>query len=211
MGKINNGITGSFSGTVGPVIGGSWKGISYMRSKPVRSKRPRTAGQLNQQARFATMVNFLRPINGMLMQTFRNHAVRMSEFNNAISYNMKNAVTGVYPDFRVEYSLLLMSRGDLPNAPEVAASSVVTGELNFSWKDNSGVGKANAADKAILIAYSPDKEKAIHSIEGAPRSAETAVLMVEDFSGLKVETYLAFIAPDGTLANSVYTGQVAIL
>ena len=34
MGKINLGILGSFSGKVGNVVGGKWKGISYMRAKP---------------------------------------------------------------------------------------------------------------------------------------------------------------------------------
>jgi len=34
MGIINKGILGPVSGTVGTVIGGSWKGISYIRSKP---------------------------------------------------------------------------------------------------------------------------------------------------------------------------------
>jgi hypothetical protein len=211
MGKINNGITGAFSGKVGPVIGGSWKGISYMRSKPVRSKRPFTPKQLSQQARFATMVNFLQPLNGMLMQTFRNHAIRMSEFNNAISFNLKNAIAGAYPDFKIDPGLVLLSRGDLPNAPLATATCTVAGELQFNWKDNSGTGKADSNDSSILIAYSPDKQRAIHTMEGAARSTETAVLSVEDFRGLKVNTYLAFIAADGTLANSVYTGQVEIL
>ena len=31
MGTINQGILGGFSGKVGTVIGGSWKGITYMR------------------------------------------------------------------------------------------------------------------------------------------------------------------------------------
>jgi len=33
MGKISKGILGGFSGTVGAVIGATWKGVSYMRSQ----------------------------------------------------------------------------------------------------------------------------------------------------------------------------------
>ena len=33
MGKISQGILGGVSGTVGNVVGGSWKGISYLRVK----------------------------------------------------------------------------------------------------------------------------------------------------------------------------------
>ena len=34
MGKINQGILGGVSGQIGNVIGGTWKGIDYLRIKP---------------------------------------------------------------------------------------------------------------------------------------------------------------------------------
>ena len=40
MGTIKQGILGGFSGKVGTVIGGSWKGISYMRSQAQSVKNP---------------------------------------------------------------------------------------------------------------------------------------------------------------------------
>jgi len=47
MGTIKKGILGGFSGKVGTVIGGVWKGIEYMRSIPgqcFKSKYSGTAG-----------------------------------------------------------------------------------------------------------------------------------------------------------------------
>ena len=38
MGRISKGILGGFSGTVGTVVGGNWKGIDYMRSKTTSRK-----------------------------------------------------------------------------------------------------------------------------------------------------------------------------
>lgn len=38
---INTGILGGFSGAVGPVVGGSWKGINYMKTLP--SKKSKTS------------------------------------------------------------------------------------------------------------------------------------------------------------------------
>jgi hypothetical protein len=135
----------------------------------------------------------------------------MSEFNSAISYNMKNAITGIYPNYRVEPSLLLLSRGDLPNAPQAAANCNLAGELKFDWSNNSGTGKAEEVDNSVLIAYSPYWEKVIYTLQGSQRSTGKATLNVSNFSGLKVETFLSFLAADGTIANSVYTGQVEIL
>ena len=34
MGKIGKGILGGISGKVANVVGGNWKGIDYLRSKP---------------------------------------------------------------------------------------------------------------------------------------------------------------------------------
>ena len=48
MGKIAQGILGGLSGKVGNVIGGSWKGIDYIRIKPSSVANPRTVGQVNQ-------------------------------------------------------------------------------------------------------------------------------------------------------------------
>ena len=53
MGKIDLGILGSFSGKVGNVVGGKWKGISYMRAKATSVSNPRTDGQMSQRSKFA--------------------------------------------------------------------------------------------------------------------------------------------------------------
>ena len=42
MGKINQGILGGVSGQVGNVIGGTWKGIDYLRIKPSSVANPKT-------------------------------------------------------------------------------------------------------------------------------------------------------------------------
>ena len=57
MGKINQGILGGFSGKVGNVIGGTWKGIDYMRVKPAHVTNPKTEGQVDQRSKFCTMEN----------------------------------------------------------------------------------------------------------------------------------------------------------
>ena len=44
MGKISQGILGGFSGKVGNVVGGNWKGIDYMRVRPASVANPQTNG-----------------------------------------------------------------------------------------------------------------------------------------------------------------------
>ena len=51
-GTIQKGILGGFSGKVGTVVGGSWKGIDYMRCKSNRRNFNHTDKQLAQQLKF---------------------------------------------------------------------------------------------------------------------------------------------------------------
>src|SRR5690348_4565658 len=102
MGTISKGILGGFSGTVGTVIGGSWKGIDYMRSQPLKRSGTFTQAQLEQQAKFKLLVAFLQPLAGLLFISFRDYAVKMTGFNNAMSYNLRNAITGVYPSYSID-------------------------------------------------------------------------------------------------------------
>ena len=146
----------------------------------------------------------------LLSVSFRNYAVHMSGFNNAMRYNMVNAITGLYPDLEIDYSLVLVSRGDLPNATSPAASSTVAGTIAFAWTDNSGVGKAQPTDVSILVAYCPSRNQCIYAI-GADRAAEGDTLDVAAFTGLEVHTYTGFISYDRKIiASSVYTGAITV-
>ena len=211
MGTINKGILGGFSGKVGSVIGGSWKGIDYMRSKSSRTNFTATEKQLAQQLKFALMMRFLQPMAGLLSVSFRDFAVKMTGINSAFAYNIKNCITGVYPLFDIDYSLVLVSRGDLPNALAPAVTSGAGSLLTFSWTDNSGVGSAKATDQAILVAFCPDLQQSIYTTIGGDRSALTGELNLVPFSGKAVETYIGFIALDGkNIATSIFTGEVTV-
>jgi hypothetical protein len=211
MRTINKGILGGFSGKVGNVVGGSWKGIDYMGSKGTRRNFTASEKQLAQQLKFALVMSFLQPMAGLLNITFRDFAIRMTGINNAFAYSIKNAITGVYPSFAIDYSLALVSRGDLPNALAPAVTSGAGSLLTFSWTDNSGVGIAKATDQAILVAYCPAQKQAIYTTAGGLRNALTGELNLTPFSGLAVETYIGFIAADKcNIASSIFTGEVTV-
>ena len=172
MGTISKGILGGFSGKVGTVIGGTWKGIDYMRSQANKRSFDPSPAQLAQQLKFGLVMKFLQPMAALLEITFRDFAVRMTGINSAFAYTIKNAVTGVYPSFAIAYPLVLVSRGDLPNALAPAVTSGAKSTLTFSWTDNSGVGSASATDVGLFVAYCPSMHQVIYSTWPAkvPRS-----------------------------------------
>jgi hypothetical protein len=211
MGIINKGILGPVSGTIGTVVGGSWKGISYLRSQSTSSRTSFSVPQLEQQAKFSLTMKFLQTRTPLLTVSFKDYAVKMSGFNNAMRYTLLNGITGTYPTFDINYSSVLVSRGDLPNASSPAASSTASGTVDFNWTDNSGMGKAQPTDTSILVVYAPDRNQCIYTTVGAARSTGSASLSVPAFNGLNVETYIGFLSADGkNVASSIYTGQVTV-
>jgi hypothetical protein len=212
MGTIKQGILGGFSGKVGTVIGSSWRGIQVMRGLSTGRKGSPTDAQLQQQAKFAVMIKFLQPLTALLNQTYDRFAVGMSGFNKAFSYNVLNAITGVYPAFAINYPMVLLGRGDLPNAIAPAAASAAAGKLTFSWTDNSGTGKALATDKVVVAAFCEVLDHWIYDYSGSGRSTGTYVLDVSAFSGKAVQTWLGFISANGKfVANTLFTGAVNVL
>ena len=211
MGIINKGILGGFSGTVGTVIGSTWKGITYMKSQPAKRSTPPTPAQLDQQAKFAIAMKYVQSMSGLVMVSFRNYAVKMTGVNNAFSYTLKNAITGSYPNYTVDYSMTLVSRGDLPNATTPTATASANHIITFGWTNNTGIGKAKATDKSILAVYCADFNQTLYTTGSALRSAGTDTLDATLFAGKQVETYIGFISDDGKdIANSVYTGQLVV-
>ena len=210
MGKISQGILGGFSGKVGTVIGGSWKGIDYMRSIPVSVAKPRTAAQVQQRTMFTSVLDFLQSMTSFLRVGFKNYAIKMTTFNAAMAYTLKNAVYGEDPKYFIVYSDALTSRGSLTGALNGAAASTVPGQVNISWTDNSGEGTALVGELANVVIYNPTKDQAVTVIGGNTRSGGAqSVTAPAIFAGEEVHVYLAFqTANQPDVSNSAYLGQV---
>jgi len=212
MGKINQGILGRFSGKVGNVVGGTWKGIGYMRIMPASVANPQTVPQLDQRQKFSLTMSFLQPLSQFLKTGFKSFAVKMTGINAAMSYNFHHAVTGAYPNYTVDYPNALVARGNLAPALNPTAASTVAGTIVFTWDDNSGEIGASALDKSLIVVYNPVKHQAVTVNELAERADGTQTVTVPDsFSGDLVQCYMAFIAADGTVSNSGFAGAVTVL
>ena len=211
MGKISQGILGGFSGKVGNVIGVNWKGIDYMRVKPASVANPKTEGQVDQRSKFSTVLQFLQPLQGFLKVGFHAYAVKMTEFNSAMSYNVKNAITGEYPDYAIDFESALVSRGALTGALNPEASSPGLGQVQFNWADNSNDGNASPTDKAMVLVYNPVKNEAVYVTDGPERSTGTHTLTVPDnYSSDTVHTFIAFLNEENEVSNSKYVGEVVV-
>jgi len=219
MGTIKKGILGGVSGKVGNVVGGNWKGIDYLRILPAGVSNPNTELQANQRYKFATVIRFLQPMTEFIRVGFKAYAVKMSAFNAAFSYNYNNAISGVFPDFVMDYPVALVSRGNLSGAVNPACVSTQPAVVKLNWENNSGVGLALESDRAMIMIYNRDKQEAIYLLDSVNRAAGTVdVAVPANYSGDTVHCYLSFMALNAVLSgqtknaisNSSYAGSVTI-
>ena len=212
MAIISQGILGGLSGKIGNVVGGSWKGIDYLRIMPASVANPQTPAQMDQRSKFITVLNFLQYLTVFLRVSFKLYAVKMTQFNYAMSYHLKNAITGTYPDYLINWSNVLISKGPLTKAVGTALSSPLAAQAVITWYDNSGVGDALATDKTLVVISDENNKESVYDIGGAVRSAGTITIDLPTYySGDEMHAYLGFISEAGpAVADSVYVGTATI-
>lgn len=130
MGKIKKGILGGFNGRVGNVIGGSWKGVAYMRSEAQSIKNPRTENQQENRTLFGQVSDLFSKAKSIIDLGFAGEATKKSAFNAAVQENMKSLVEHG-AGFEIQY--LTFAKGNLqPLAGGTLskAGNVVTATVN---------------------------------------------------------------------------------
>ena len=214
MGKLNMGILGGFSGTVGTVIGSSnRKGDDLIRAKTKRTRTSSTEDQLKQRTKFSLVMQFFMTLNILLKISFKGVAgFNMSPYNYACKKALTEAVMSIGPDVELDYSKVLISQG-LLSRETTSDAELLNGNVTFHWVDNTGSGNCALTDKAILLVYNVDKNELSYSIGLSTRGLKTGVLPLPYSEiGDKMLFYMFFqSASDPTLVStSQFLGSVDV-
>jgi hypothetical protein len=219
MGTIKTGILGNVSGKVGNVVGGTWKGINYLRTMAASVNNPNTELQASQRLKFGTVVKFQQPITEFLRVGFKGQAQKMTAFNAAFSYNYRNALTGDFPEFAIDYPRVLVSRGNMAGAMNPGCSSPEAAKVALSWDPAAGSGQGSDVDTAIYVLFNASRQEAVYSLNAGNRGdGGIEVSLPATFSGTEVHCYIAFMTMSSVLAgqarnaisNSSYAGSVIV-
>lgn len=148
MGVILQGILGGFSGKVGPVVGGKWKDIDYMRGYVVPSN-PNTTGQQAVRLKFSNLVALARKLVAVILQPYWDMFYPgMSGFNAWMSQNYALAnSTGEISTTAV------MSKGILETVPIISAKYTAgSGFVEVEFNENI-YGNGLATDNIALVIF----------------------------------------------------------
>lgn len=170
MAKIKKGILGPLSGKLGPVIGSTWKGVSYLKTVPRTTAKNQTftTKQLAHQAKFKFLHLWLTPFHPYVTIGFANLAKGLTEINMAFKINYTSALQGTYPDFYMDYDQVWLSKGTLTNLSVTSMVLDTADTLKLNWVDHSRLGEHN--DQVMLVIYCPALKIADGGVGFAKRS-----------------------------------------
>lgn len=192
MGIINQGILGGVSGTVGTVVGSSWKGIDYIRAKATSYSDANTERQIVTRAVFSKIVKIAKSIMASIIRPiWDGKANKMSGFN----YFFKTNFQAIDPELLVsECDTLKFSIGDLPLPTNITVvdNVAVPGGVTVRWDDNSGVFGAATSDALRIVAIKGDDVIALEPT-AITRSMETGDVLLPFGAGAgSVRIYVFF-------------------
>jgi len=210
MGKLINGINGSLVGRVGNIVGSTWKGIPYVKSRPVRRSKKATGGEAANREKFAMAQRWLSPLLDFVREGFRGYSLRAEGFVAAKSYLLRHAFVKDGDKQVINPALARVSYGDLPLPKNLAVTKTETNRLQFTWEpaardDNSKY------DQVMMLAYDIAKEQADLVTTGQFKSTGADSLQLTGDAGTIYHVYAAFVAADrSSRSDSVYMGEFTV-
>lgn len=211
MARIPQGILGGIRGRVGNIVGGSWKGINYIRSMPLSVANPNTTSQQAQRGKFAATVAVARLLLSELVSVVWDPFAReMSGYNHFIQQNIDAFLTAglsAPADFFGMRGILMGI--DTPTVVSDASDN----ETTISWIDNTGLGDALATDDLFYVIYNETQDTwAVGAPSAATRVDATLVIGTSVYlENDVIRLWVGFGRPDlEKISDTAYATTVVV-
>ena len=157
--------------------------------------------------RFRLIMGFLKKSRPLINIGFQNSG-QQTAMNRAMSLNVREAITGTYPDLEIDPEALVVSTGDLMGASTSAMDLTAAETATITWSNDAASGNATNEDGAMVLLFNTAKQAVTYSLYGASREDETLqVAIPQSWSGEPVAGFLAFRSASGREGSeSIYLG-----
>ena len=219
MGEISRGILGGFSGSVGTVVGATFRTKDIMKAKPRKSSKQAVQSQLDQRAKFELVTELLSHASTFIAEGFKPSSVFVTPMNEAVSYHLTQAIKGVSPNFSMDLSKVKFSNGKdggLLN-PKMVATPEVSMKISWSPDGASDFGPNNknrdrTTDVGRVAILNMSTGNFLFA-DGMLRSAGSADLtMPPPFAGSTVHGWIYFVSLDGKhISSTDYLGSIVAI
>jgi len=213
MGRLMGGPYYFLVGRTGNNVGRVRNGKNTFSMRPHPSSKPPTEAQLAVRVPFGIFTAWLSWISPIIEIGFQEHDEDESAMNAAVGYNIKNAITGVYPMQAIDYPNVLLSRGKVSGPSSPVMATTVDAQLDISWSDVIESTIGSLTDMATFVVYNPSREAFAVRASVVARSVESYdILLPSAWSTENVHVYMIFVAVGGkAVSNSAYLGAIVVM
>lgn len=208
MAQFKSTTFGKISGKYGEALATKSKttGKNYLRvaSEP---SNPRTSKQLAHRSKFGFINRALRSFYPVFKVTFGgNPGIRQG-----INIAFKNAIIGEYPDYSLDYSLLVFTEGALYQTNQVSVMKSGVSALKIDWNYSRMAGN-DPLDQVNIICFNMEADQAILDMDVTVRESGTFTNeLPEIWAGGTIYCWIYFTSPNGNInSNSQFIGQVQL-
>ncbi len=216
MAELVGGVNDPVRGKVGNVVFYTRNGKGYVRSRPRKRGKKRTAKEKNNTTGFAKVQQWMKPIGEFIRHGFKGYGTSQVPYRSAVSYALNNAIQGTHPNQFIDPSLVRVTGGDLPMPQTASFVLEEAGIVRISW-DKGDLDSMRSQDQAMLLVYSPDtqgkdKKDQMFKVAGAFRRDGTDILaVIPKRYDQEFHIYLGFVNSDRTQqSHSMYLGSIVI-
>lgn len=220
MARLETGQVGTFRGKVGQVVVSKWRDILVGKKTPTKSGKPATDDQQDQRSKFGLVTSFFAGMGSTIKLGFQGHKIGMTPMNACVKYHLDNAVTGVYPNYKMDYTKVIISNangtGEIDGAFAPKGEAVADATVKISWTlSPRNFSKDTSPDDVLTVMfYSETRKKYVIYPGVAPRSDLSFEAQLPYYFRNDVcHAYIFFhsIGKTKAVSNSEYLGKFTIL
>ncbi|KIO76127.1 hypothetical protein TH53_16780 [Pedobacter lusitanus] len=217
MAILKQGLIGTFTGKMGSLVISKWKNRYVGKSRPKASSKPATVLQLDYRSRFALIGQFLRRFQQIIPIGYQDSQVGTTPGNEAMKYNLLHAISGVYPDYKVDFASVKLSEpgyaGEIDGGTDPVLSVLPQAKIKLSWKNPARFNYPHTKDTDIAYAvfYHPEKKMSVYPTRPLRSKLELELDLPGMFLG-EVHGWLFFGSADRKLvSHTQYLGKVTVI
>jgi hypothetical protein len=208
MATFNSTTFGKISGKYGDALATQSKatGKNYLRVASVPSN-PRTEKQVAHRAKFGYINSVLRPFYPIFKTNFGgNQGIRY-----AINRAFKEALTGEYPDYAIDYSKLIFAEGAIYTVHSVSAEKTAAGKVKVDW-DTTMLAGTHSTALVSFVFYNEATNQAYTFESNVMHAAGTTTVDIPAiWNGATIHCWLYFSADNRTaFSNSQYINSLQL-
>ena len=214
MASFNSTTFGEISGRHGSAVAAKTKNNGNVLRVFKAPSNPNTGKQVAQRTKFAFVILYLACMRELFKYTFRNKG----GFDAAVSNALKNAVSGIAPDWSIDFSKLLVASGSASVYSSGSRTATVSAgtTVKIDWYTgnihNSQFDAAKADDSVTAVFFNEDlREAMLYQPEVSRIDGTLEVELPDNWAGGKAHTWMYFSRAKSSMnSNSVYIGEIQL-